>query len=350
MAAGLSRTWDRFWYDPVPAGRLRVFRTLIYLYLPIDVLVTRWPLWHGWLPASWYAPLWIGRVLHVPAPTRWSMTGALAAMVVLSAITALGRGRRSAGAAIAVLYAYWCYMGFCYGKVDHDRIALLTALIVLPTLPWRGAVEPRKAGWALRCVQMGFMLTYFLAGVTKLLVTGPSWVTSGILVSAITRRGTMFADPLLHVPWLLYAMQLGIVAFELTSPLMMLRNRIGRAFVVMAFGFQLVTYIGITISFRSLLVCIIAFLPLERLTRTAEVVQRAQDAYALDDTGEGHRLGRTRERDEHREASDECAVAERRDGGGAQGGAQEIGAGVAEHPALANVHGQEGDHPPGDGG
>jgi hypothetical protein len=246
--------------------RFSVFRVIIYLYIPVDVLTTRWVQHHGLVPESWYQPLLIGRVLNLPAATATSMGLTVIALSILAPVAALGRGRRTIGPLVALLYFYWAFVAFTYGKVDHDRVALLTALAVMVTVDCRDRGESTAAGWALGMVQTSFMLTYFLAGITKLLVGGVGWITSTTLERAITRRGTMFADPLLDLPEVvLYVMQFLILAFELTSPLMLLRNRIARIYVGAAILFHLFSLVGITIYFRSHLICVIAFLPLERI-------------------------------------------------------------------------------------
>lgn len=264
--AGLKRVWDEWWFHPVPLERVHVFRILIYLYVPLDVLTTRWVQHHGLVPASWYEPLWFARALNVPAPTRTSTAIVVALLLVVPLVGAAGYARRIVGPAVALLYLYWAFVAFTYGKVDHDRVALLTALAALCTVPWRGRGDDARAGWVLSIVQVSFMLTYFLAGVTKLLVGGLDWVTSTTLERAITRRGTMFGDVLLDLPVpVLYAMQFLILAFELTAPAMLLRNRLGRVYVWSAIVFHVASLVGITIYFRSHLVCVIAFFPLERM-------------------------------------------------------------------------------------
>jgi hypothetical protein len=271
MAAGqppMKKLWDRFWFEPVPLGRVAVFRTVIYLYLMFDVLMSRWHLDHGYLPESWYEPLWIGRLLKIPPPFPAGMIVVMGALVGLSLIAASGRGRMTVGPAIALLYFYWVYIGFTYGKVDHDRTALLVSLFVLPAVPWKGwrdQTEDARAGWALRAVQVSVVLVYFLAAVTKMRETGIGWVTGTILVSAIVRRGTVFADPLLQYPTLLHVIQGASLAFEFTAPLMLLRNRLGRFYVLNAALFHLVSFVLITISFRSHVICLLSFLPLERV-------------------------------------------------------------------------------------
>jgi hypothetical protein len=263
--ARLTETWDRWWFEPAPLEGLHIFRALIYLYIPLDVLTSRWVMNHGLVPASWYQPLAFARALHIPAPTPTTMAVAAVGLVVFPFAGILGRARLVVGPVVALLYFYWSFVAMTYGKVDHDRVALLTALVVLCTVPWRGRGPDERAGWSLHMVQMVFVLTYFLAAVTKLLVGGPGWVTSTTIERAIVRRGTMFGDLLLHAHWSLYVIQFLVLAFELTAPLMLLRNRIGHLYVAAAVVFHVTSFIGITIYFRSHLVCVIAFFPLERL-------------------------------------------------------------------------------------
>jgi hypothetical protein len=263
--ARLTKLWNDWWYEALPLERVHVFRMLIYLYVPLDVITSRWVQNHGLVPESWYQPLWFARALGIPAPTATVMAAVAGGLLTLPLLGAAGYLRRFIAPAVALLYFYWSFVAFTYGKVDDDRVALITALTVLAAVPWRGGGPNARAGWTLRMVQMSFVLTYFLAGVTKLLVGGPGWVTSTTIERAITRRGTVFGDLLLNVPWSLIVLQSLILAFELTAPAMLMRNRVGRVYVAAAIVFHVASAIGITIYFRSHLVCVIAFLPLEKL-------------------------------------------------------------------------------------
>ncbi len=61
----------RWWFRPVPLARIAVFRVIAYLFIPVDVfLTTAWVRAHADVPTEWYAPLLIGRVLHLPTPTH----------------------------------------------------------------------------------------------------------------------------------------------------------------------------------------------------------------------------------------------------------------------------------------
>jgi hypothetical protein len=166
-----------------------------------------------------------------------------------------------------------------YGKVDHDRFAYLVALAVLPTVgrARHGDTEPLDAaGWAVRCIQVAVVLTYFLAAFAKLRFGGWDWANGATLTRAVLRRGTSLGTPLLQVPWLLHLSQWGIIGFELGSPLLLVRGRVGRAMVVMCVLFHVVTFATITIIFLPHVMCLLAFLPLERLRVPAPLRLRAR--------------------------------------------------------------------------
>jgi hypothetical protein len=156
-----------------------------------------------------------------------------------------------------------------YGKVDHDRFGLLVALAVLPTAgrARHGDATPTEAGgWALRVTQIAVVCTYFLAAVAKLRFGGLDWATSSVLARAVIRRGTELADTIAVVPGLLIAAQLGILAFELASPvLFVLRERWRYTAIGFFYVFHAVTIATITISFAPHLVAMTSFLPLERV-------------------------------------------------------------------------------------
>jgi hypothetical protein len=273
---------------PVPLGRLAALRTLVYLFVIADVLVfTSWVRAHAALPTELYQPLLIGRILPLPVPTAPLVWVVLGALIVTAAVAATGRLPRLAGSAVALLYLEWMVIAFSYGKVDHDRFGLLVALAALATVGRARHGDPTRcqaAGWALRVTQLAVVATYFLAAWAKLRFGGPEWVTGGTLTWAILRRGTWLAEALLAAPWVLVAAQIGIVAFELASPLVfVLRDRWRLAAVGYFYSFHLVSFATITISFLPHLVAMASFLPLERvrpLQRAGSLVGSAPMVWA----------------------------------------------------------------------
>jgi hypothetical protein len=268
-ALPLTAGW---WSRPVPLARIAVFRVIAYLFIPVDVFLTAaWVRAHGDVPTSWYQPLFVARLLHLPAPTATLVLLVQWALVVAALAAATGRAPRLLGTAVFLLYAEWMVIAMSYGKVDHDRIAFLVALAVLPTIGrarFRDRRSSEAAGWAMAAVLVTVMLTYFLAAWAKIRFGGWNWATGSTLTLAVLRRGTDLSTWTLDVAWLLPAAQWAMLAFEFAAPLVLLvrsdRARIG--LVLFLLGFHVMVYAGVMIIFLPHCVAILSILPWERLT------------------------------------------------------------------------------------
>ncbi|MFN2389433.1 MAG: MFS transporter permease [Actinomycetota bacterium] len=260
----------RAWlFEKVPRGRVAVLRAVLYTFIFVDVLLTTsWIARHAALPGELYHPLLLGRWLPLPVPGAGYVRTVEIALLLCAALAATGRAPRAAGAAVALLYLQWMLIGMSYGKVDHDRFAFLVALAVLPTVGparWGDHTADESSGWAIRSVQVAVVLTYLLASYAKLRYGGIAWLDGSTLMRAVIRRGTYLAEPLKDMPGVLRVGQYLIMLFELASPLLLVRGRVGRSFLVAALLFHLTTYATITIIFLPHVMCLLSFVPLERL-------------------------------------------------------------------------------------
>ena len=257
---------------PLPVARIAWLRTLVYLFVPIDVLLTTpWVARHDTAPASMYRPLLADRLLHLPAPTPLLVHLVEAALLAAAVGAATGRAHRLLGTAVAVLYLEWMLVAMSYSKVDHDRFAYLLILFVLPTAG-RARHDERPAsqaaGFALRCTGLAVVATYVLSVAAKARFGGglQHWLDSAVFVRAVLRRGTALGTPLLHHVWALHAGQYALVLLELAAPLLLvLRGRWLHLLVAGYVAFHLLTWAAIGIVFLPHLVCLLALLPLERL-------------------------------------------------------------------------------------
>jgi hypothetical protein len=262
----------RWWFAPVPLARIAVFRTIAYLFIPVDVfLTTAWVRAHADVPTEWYQPLLVGRLLHLPTPTHTLVIVLQWALVLAAVAAATGRAPRLLGAAVFLLYAEWMVIAMSYGKVDHDRIAFLVALAVLPTIGrarFRDRRLSESAGWAMAAVFVTVMLTYFLAAWAKVRFGGWDWPTGSTLTRAVVRRGTPLSDWTLDVPGLLPAAQWAMIVLEFAAPLMLLvrSDRARVALALFLIGFHVMTYAGVQIIFLPHCIAILSILPWERLT------------------------------------------------------------------------------------
>jgi Vitamin K-dependent gamma-carboxylase len=260
---------DDWWFRPLPRARIAWLRTILYSFVFLDVLMTTaWVARHAAVPGELYRPLLIGRVLPLPIPGPVSVPVVEALLLASAAVALTGRLPRVAGAAVAILYLQWMVVAFSYGKVDHDRVAFLIALAVLPTVGKthiRDRVRDAASGWAIRAIQVGVVLTYLLSAFAKFRFGGLDWVTGTTLVRAVVRRGTMFGDLLSDMPVLLTATQWLIIGFELAAPLLLVNGRIRQWMLVVCAAFHAVTFASITIVFLPHVMCLLSFVPLERV-------------------------------------------------------------------------------------
>jgi hypothetical protein len=262
--------WDRFWFTPAPAMRFEVFRRLLFAFIWIDVWTKPATRNHGSVDADLYEPLLIGRLLPLPVPTDAVVTTTMVVLLGAAAVGITGRCPRIAGAVASAAYLQWMVIAFSYGKVDHDRWPLIVALLVTTTV---GRVRSgdrsssAAAGWALRAVQVSVVAVYFLSVVAKVRYGGWLWANQATLVQALVRRGTDTGRDLLDRPELIVAMQWGAVIFEATSIGMLVRGRARWLWWVTAVVFHAVTFHLLTIAFWPQLLCLTAFLPLERLVQ-----------------------------------------------------------------------------------
>jgi len=280
----------RWWFPPEPYARAALFRTIIYLFVIFDIQrLVNDVVPKGYVPAELYQPVLLPRVLHLPAPNPFIVHALQAVLIVGCLIAAAGFLPRLAGWAVALAFTWWLFIDMSYGKVDHDHLALLVALYVLPTIGtsrirgdrrwavediwrrwvatsgWRDMARTEAVGWALRCVQVAVVATYFLSAWAKIRVGGWHWPTGATFAWAVDRRGTALADPVLNYPWVLVAGQWMLITAEALSPLVfVLRGRWRAAFIGFWLMFHLTTYLSITIHFLPTAVGWLAFAPLER--------------------------------------------------------------------------------------
>lgn len=270
-----GRAIAAWWFTPMPLSRIAILRVIVYLYVPIDVIAAGSGVRaHARLGHQLYHPLYVARLLHLPAPSPAVITAIEVAAVAAALVAATGRLPRLSGGLAAVLYLCWMFAAMSYGKVDHDRFAFLVALAVLPTVGAARAADRTRsaaAGWALRCVHVAIVLTYFLAAWAKIRFGGWNWPTGATLERALIRRKTEFSSWLLDKPEFLVPMQFAMIIGELSSPLVLLA-RSDKARTLVAFtmwAFHLMVYAGLTILFVPHCVAIASLLPLEVWWTTA---------------------------------------------------------------------------------
>jgi hypothetical protein len=259
------------WFVPsMPEARVALVRVVVYLFALVDVLAFVDDVIPKAQLGAAYSPLALARVLNLPAPSPALAYTLRAVIVIGCVVAATGRFPRAVGYPVAAAFVWWVLLGMSYGKVDHDHLALIVALAVLPSAGRcriDGRESNRAAGWALRCIQVGVVATYALSALTKVRGTGwIGWPQSAVLAWAFVRRPNPVNAALVPHPAVLIAMQWTVYVAEWLSPLaLFLRGRALAVIVCFWLGFHAITFALMGIHFLPTAVCWAAFVPLDAL-------------------------------------------------------------------------------------
>ncbi|GAA2360722.1 HTTM domain-containing protein [Nonomuraea africana] len=253
---------DRWWFPPISPRRVRILSVVVYLFLPLDMILFTGGVWGNAGNPTGYRPVLVARLLHLPGANPTLVYALFAVVVGAALVAAWGRAPRAAGYTVAAGYLYWALLAMSYGKVDHDHLALIVALFVLPTAARAGE---QAAGWAIRCVQIAVVATYFLSAYAKIRHGGWEWPNGATFQWAVSRRGTFFGEFVAAVPGALLIGQWIVLLAETAAPVLLFtRGRVLYAGVAFFALFHLMTWAAITIHFLPHVICLLVFLPLER--------------------------------------------------------------------------------------
>jgi uncharacterized membrane protein YphA (DoxX/SURF4 family) len=284
VARALARWWQAFWFKPVPVRRLAVLRILVAAYVVQDLLLGRWMLRYATVPEEFYEPIHVIRLLSLPRLGAEELTALYVVLLAAALCALVGLATRPALAVAAPLYVYWYATYYSYGEVSNSRTAIAVALIVLAIAPagrtysldsllarHRGKplaeVDNEIAGWAFQVLTVLLVYMYVFAGLTKLRVTGFDWWYSGAFERGIVDEGTAPALWLAgHHLWVVWAMALGALVFELGAPVLLIRGQLRQWYAGLAVLFHLGSLVLLRLDFLGMaLICVAVVLNLERI-------------------------------------------------------------------------------------
>ena len=276
------------WFTPsIALGRIAWLRTVLYLFVILDMhAFVRDTVLKGEHPGL-YQPLFLARLFDLPKPTVANTTTLYFVLLAACLVGASNYFPRVAGWIVAPAFTWWVLIGMSDGKVDHDHLALVVALWVLPTAGQARYDDLRTseiAGWAVKCIQLAVVSTYALSALAKIRSAGWAftWPTSSVLTWAIVRRPNPVGERLLDYPWLLHILQwVGFIGELLSPAVLWLKGRWLLLAALFFLGFHAANTAMLGIHFLPTVVCWLAFAPLERLgkfvTLPAKAISRREE-------------------------------------------------------------------------
>lgn len=277
--------WFESWLEPeAPYERLRVTRFLVGLFATIYGLV-RLPYLADFSrkAASSFLPAGPVALLSHPLPPAVTWLFALLT-VALGVLFTLGRRLAIVGPAFFVVLLWTLSYANSWGKLLHSENLFLLHVGVLALAGDRR--DPKTAGWVLRTAAVVTVLTYLIAGITKLRRGGEGWLTGealgGWLAWDALRKIELgsTASPLAPFvaahPALLQVFAIYTLIVELGAPLALVRPKLGRVWALAAWGFHAGILFTMWIGFFYPLsgVALLPLLPAEKLSEWSEKVRR----------------------------------------------------------------------------
>ena len=284
----LAARLDGWWRTPAPAKRLAVLRVLVGGFA-VGYVAVRSPNFVSYasFDDSQFAPVGIATLLDGPLPGV-VLRLLVAATVVVGVAFVAGWRFRFSGPAFAVLLLALLTYRNAWGQVFHTENILVLHVLVLGLSPAADALsldsrgrdapgDDSRYGWPVRLMCVLTVLTYFIAGETKLRIAGLDWITSDSLrnfVAYDNLRKIVLGD--MHSPlggmlvghaWLFPPLAVLTLAVELGAPLALLGGRIARVWVLLAWGFHVgvVAVMAIIFPYPLLGIAFAPFFAVERL-------------------------------------------------------------------------------------
>ncbi len=279
------------WFPALPADRLALIRILTGLFA-LCYLVPRYSMLRNMagIEPGLFQPVGVAAWLTAPLSAEWLQVLIVATLVLNVAYTAGWKFRYTGPAFGLSLLALLCYRN-SWAMIYHSDNALVAHVLIIgctraaDVFSWdsrrTGGSIPEshwRYGWPVQLISTVTVLTYFLAGMAKLLQgRGLAWAAGDSMRSQIavdTIRKEILGAPssslsydLYDQVWLFTILGVFSLVLEVFAPLALLRPRLGQVWAINAFGMHWGIYLLMHITFRYQMTGLLylSFFPLERL-------------------------------------------------------------------------------------
>ena len=296
MSGQWRRRLDDLFFPVVPAERLGAVRVFVGAFTLLFLVIRGVNLAeYGSFPAHRFQP--VGVVSLLDAPLSAGMVWALVAATVFTAIPfALGWRFRVFGPLFAALLWWTTTYRQSWGMVFHTENLMVLYVAVLSLTHSadayamdareRSAPAPhRRYGWPLKLMAVLLVVSYVLAGVAKLRISGWEWMDGEVIRVQIAydnvrkiELGAMHAPLgawLVQFGWLFPILGTASLLLEIGAPFALLGRRLAWIWSIATWFFHLGVLVMMAIFFAfPLSGC--AFIPLFKAEVALERVRRTR--------------------------------------------------------------------------
>lgn len=273
----LFARFERAFFAEAPAERLALLRLLVGGFALVYLCVRAVHFQRvSHLPPESFRPVGVVSVLSAPLPL-WAVQSLLGAAIAAGAAFVAGYRFRVAGPVFGALLLWVLSYRSSWGMVFHTENLLALHVIALGlgaaadahSLDARAArasserapapAPDGRYGWPIRLLCAITVMSYFIAGVTKLRNSGLDWATSDILRNyiaydnvrkiALGDTHSPLGGALVRYRFLFPPLALASLAMELGAPLALFSRRVAVVFCSAAWLFHLGVLLTMAILF-----------------------------------------------------------------------------------------------------
>lgn len=269
--SGLLTALEARFFAPAPAERLATVRLLTGAFAVVYLLV-RAPVMLDFrgFDAGRFEPVGLARVLTAPLPA--ALVVALYVATLLSCVAfMLGYRFRVTGPLCALLTLALTSYRHSWGMIFHTENLLVMHMAVLALVDAGAALSldartnsseagtHARFGWPLRLLCALTAVSYALAGIAKLKISGPVWMDGEILRNYIAydalrkaQVGSMyspFGGWLVQYEWPFKPIGVLTMLLELGAPVALVHRRLARLWVLGIYGFHVGVLATMAIAF-----------------------------------------------------------------------------------------------------
>ncbi len=212
----LKTGYHRFFEVQTTPKAIKWLRILYFTFLLGIVNHWYWDLQGLQILAPFYKPILLLRIFPHQLPPHWLLAGLYFLMLFGIGMCLLNRKTVFFSALVISLFIYLHGVFCSFEKMDHAYVTYIYAGMVLPfVFLEKQNSSTRVNAWPIRLIQLLICLTYLMAGLEKLLISGIDWASVTTFKTYLAAHSTPAGLWVAKQDVLCQLLPIGALAFQL---------------------------------------------------------------------------------------------------------------------------------------
>ena len=249
--SSFKRKWILFWIKKTSIDNINFLVRLFYAGLLFYSFDWFWDFEKTYQLSFFYKPLLFARLTGAAYPDIFILKTACCILYFLCLVVILNRNFfwPSAIASFTFIVLQFYFYGF--EKIDHTYTTLNYSAMLMPFLiyySYKENVKNEVPGTFLIAIQLFICLSYFQAGLEKLLISGMAWFDPATLQHHLAAHPTILGHWIIQYDWMCSLLLASVLFFEIGFISIMFANKAKWVFLPMGVLFHWGTVLLINVG------------------------------------------------------------------------------------------------------